>query len=125
MGNIIKFENFTDKFYIIGFGLGGGFGGIHNYEVIKASTKDEASTEAWKRACDEYEQYSGMHGLRTIEDIMDEDGLEDESEAEDVYNEERESWLDYEVLDFNLKNLKKISGYHFNNPYSNETDKLL
>ncbi len=127
MEKIAKFEEYNDVegFYIVGYGLSGGFGGCDNYEVVKAEDEGEASMIAWEMACDEYERYSGMHGLRSIEDIMSEDGIDDEQEAEEVYNEERESWLDYRVLKFNKQNLKKVSEYHFHNPYSEETDKLL
>lgn len=83
-----------EGFYIIGWGLSGGFGGIHNYEVIKADSLDEAEKDAYYRAIDEYENYSGYHGLRSVDDIMEEDGV-DSDEAEEIYNEEREGWLDY------------------------------
>lgn len=125
MKKLVKFENFKEEeqYFIVGYGLGGGFGGIQNYEVVKMNSEEEASNYAWEKACEEYEGYAGMHGLRTIEDIMDEDEVE-EDEAEEIYNEERESWLDYVVLPFTKKNLKKVSGYHFNNPYEEETSKL-
>ena len=83
------------KFWIR-YGLSGGFGGCGDWEEIDATDEDEANTEAWHRACEEYESYEGMHGLRTIEDIMEEDEL-DEDEAEDHWREERESWIEYEV----------------------------
>jgi len=126
MKNLIKFENYNqpEQFFIVGYGLGGGFGGIQNYEVFKVESRDLAETYAWEKACEEYESYAGMHGLRTIDDIMDEDEVEYD-EAEEIFNEERESWLDYVVLDFNEKNLKKVSGYHFHNHYEEETSKLL
>jgi hypothetical protein len=31
-------ENSSEGYYIIGWGLSGGFGGINNYEVIKANS---------------------------------------------------------------------------------------
>ena len=35
-----------------------------------------------------------MHGLRTADEIMEEDEVDNE-EAEMIYNEERDSWLEY------------------------------
>lgn len=127
MEKITKFENFNqeqDKFFIVGYGLGGGFGGIHNYEVTKQDSENDASIYAWERACEEYESHEGSSGLRSIDEIIDEEGVH-EDEAEEIYNEERESWLDYKVLKFNKENLKKVSGYHFHNPYSDQTDKFI
>ncbi|NPV12912.1 MAG: hypothetical protein HPY57_14165 [Ignavibacteria bacterium] len=44
-----------------------------------------------------------MHGLRTIDEIMEEDNL-DYEDAEIIYNDERESWLDYWVEPYDPKN---------------------
>jgi len=83
-------------------GLGGGFGGA-NYMRTETCTKNDAETCAYEDACDEYESYAGMHGIRSHSDIMDEDGV-DEEEADEIYNEERESWLDYYVKPHDPKN---------------------
>lgn len=77
-------------------GLGGGFGNA-NYVRTFTGTKERAEKEAYYAAIEEYENYEGLHGLRTIDDIMEEDGIEDYEEAQQIYNEERESWLDYYV----------------------------
>lgn len=82
----------------IRYGLGGGFGGVGNWEEINVSSLEEAENEAYWAACEEYEAYGGMHGLLTIEDIMEEEELSEE-EAEEQYREYRESWLDYEATD--------------------------
>lgn len=94
---IIKlFEEFAEigkwKIYA---GLGGGFGGSHYIRTV-TGTKAQAEKEAWLAAIEEYESYEGLHGLRTVDEIMDEDEV-DEEEAQEIYNEEREGWLDYEV----------------------------
>lgn len=88
--------------FFMRYGLGGGFGGCESceWEECDATTEDEAYKEAWLRACEEYESYEGMYGLRTIEDIMEEEDL-DEEEARTAYNDEMESWLDYEVVEAN------------------------
>lgn len=112
-----------EGFYIIGWGLSGGFGGIHNYEVIKADSLDEAEKDAYYRAIDEYENYSGYHGLRSVDDIIEEDGV-DSDEAEEIYNEEREGWLDYHAKPYSKEYEKKVKDYHYNNPYKEEIDSI-
>lgn len=76
--------------------LGGGFGGIKNqdWETIDADSLDEAMTEARRLSIEEYQSMEGMHGLKSVAEIMEEDGL-DAEEAQSAYDEEMESWLDY------------------------------
>jgi hypothetical protein len=95
MKTIKTFKSFRDNKWFISYGLGGGFGGANNHEVIDASNEDEANKYAWEKACEDYDNYAGSHGLRDIGEIMEEDGIEDEDEAEQVFSEEREGWLDY------------------------------
>ena len=116
----IKLENL----FIIGSGLGGGFGGKKNFEVIEANSLEDAEKRAWKNACDEYESYAGMYGLRDINQIMEEDGIEDENEANEVFEEERESWLDYSAKPFSKEYEKKVMYHHYSNRYSSFTDTL-
>jgi hypothetical protein len=80
----------------IKYGLGGGFGGCDNmeWEYIDADNLNEALDEAYDNACNEYEMYNGMHGLRSVDDIMEEEDC-DEDTAEEIWTEERESWLSY------------------------------
>jgi hypothetical protein len=101
-------ENNEEENYkwIIYHGLGGGFGGAKASEAFEG-TQEEAEQEAWNRACEDYQSYEGMYGLRTTSDIMEEDGIEDEEEAEMIYNDERESWLDYWVVPYNEKEIEK------------------
>lgn len=82
----------------IRYALGGGFGGCENmeWEEIEAEDLDEANDIAYENACDEYESYAGMHGIRDIPEIMEEEGV-DEEEAQDVFMEDRESWIEYEA----------------------------
>ncbi len=77
--------------------LGGGFGGCDNKEWEEVDCKDEndAMDTAYEIAIEEYEMYEGNHGIRSIDDIMEEEGL-DEEDATEVYRDERESWLEYE-----------------------------
>lgn len=117
----IKLENL----FIIGSGLGGGFGGQRNFEVIEANSLEDAEKWAWENACDEYESYAGMYGLRDVNQIMEEEEIEDEDWAKEVYEEERESWLDYSAKPFSKEYEDKIKYHHYSNRYSSFTDTLL
>jgi hypothetical protein len=86
----------TSQRWAIFAGLGGGFGGANFTGEIFTGTREQAESRAYGAAQEEYEQYEGNHGLRSSSDIMDEDGV-DEEEAEQIRNEEMESWLDYWV----------------------------
>jgi len=95
----IKYEDINNEQksnWKIFAGLGGGFGGASELEILENVTREEAESYAYQLAIDEYESYAGSNGLRDIDEIMEEDGV-DENEAEQTYNEERESWLDYWV----------------------------
>lgn len=82
--------------YRIFAGLGGGFGGANEVDVLENTSRAEAEDYAYELALQEYEMYDGLHGLRTVDDIIDKEGV-DEREAYEIYNEERESWLEYYV----------------------------
>ena len=85
--------------FLIKAGLGGGFGGVDmlDGEIYEFETRESAEEMAYVLACDEYSEYEGLHGLRDIEQIMEEDGIDDYDEAVCCYEEERESWLDWSV----------------------------
>ena len=87
-----------DTKYEMRAALGGGFGGCENaeWEDCFSDTEEDASNEAFEEACNVYEMYDGLHGLRSVDMIMEEDDLSME-DAEFAWMEERESWLDYEV----------------------------
>jgi len=82
----------------IRYALSGGFGGCENqdWEEVEVENEDEALKLAYEGACDVYESYLGTNGIRDIDEIMEEDEV-DEEEAEEILNEDRESWIDYEV----------------------------
>ena len=68
------------------YGLGGGFGGCKNkdWEDLPGVDKEEQANEiAYEAACEEYESYEGLHGLRTISEIAEEDGVSAD-EAEEI-----------------------------------------
>ena len=98
-----------ENFYVIYAGLGGGFGGA-SLDGIEYCTKDEAEESAVAAANETYSSYEGSHGIRTIEEIMEEDEV-DEEEAEQIYSDERESWLDYHVELYDPEKLEDKEGY--------------
>lgn len=112
-------ENNYEGYYIIGWGLSGGFGGMHNYEVVIADSQEDAEKQAYSNAIDEYSSYEGLHGLRTVSDIMEEDEV-DEDEAESIYNEEREDWLEYSAKPYSKEYENKIKDNHYENRYSDQ-----
>ena len=77
----------------IEYGIGGGFNDIRK-ETKDFESQKAADDYAYDMAIEVFQEYEGIGGLRTIEAIMDEDGV-DEDEAENTYREERESWLEY------------------------------
>ena len=111
------------ELFIIGYGLGGGFGGIQEYEVIETTDLNDANKWAYENACELYEGYAGMYGLRDLEDIMDEDECNEE-DAQIIYEEERESWLEYIAVPYSKEYEKKLEGEHYTNRYTDITDKL-
>ena len=84
--------------YNIYAGLGGGFGGASYQGTGDFKSLADAENEAYQLAVEEYESYSGCHGLLSWGDVADENGLdytEDSAEIDELYIEEMESWLDY------------------------------
>lgn len=122
MGNLeTKKENKFEGLYIIGYGLGGGFGGARNFEVIQVDSLEDAEKWAWESACENYESYAGSNGLRCISEIMEEDEIEDEEIAIEVFEEERESCLDYSAQPYSKEYEKKVMYHHYCNPYKEIT----
>lgn len=112
------------EYFIINHGLGGGFGGANNYEVIETGNLEEAEKWAYENACEDYESYLGLYGLRDIEQIMEEEECEEE-EADEIMREEREGWIEYNAVPFSKEAEKKAEVHHYHNPYKEETDKLI
>jgi len=120
-----KFESVTiDDLYIICYGLGGGFGGADNYDVVEATDIEDAERQAYEMACETYEGYDGMYGLRSIDEIMEEDEVDEEEEVEEIWRDERESWLDYSAEKWSREAEENAKMYHYENRYSEITDKL-
>jgi len=111
------------KYFIIGSGMSGSFGGIRHYQVIQVDTQEEADDWAFEDACEEYDRYSGMYGLREIGEIMVEDNV-DEDEACEIFEEERERWITYIAVPFSKEFELKISSQGWQNDYKKFTDLL-
>ena len=79
-------------------GLGGGFGGAY-YQFNEITDKDTAESIAFEQACEIYDSYGGMHGLFNYKDAKEEDPELTEEELDEMYNEDRESWIDYYVVE--------------------------
>lgn len=87
------------KYFKIGYGCGCG----DNEDYIFAKDLKEAETTAWEYAIADYESYEGLHGIRDMHDIAEEDYGISLDKADDAtydaidqdYLDERESQLDY------------------------------
>lgn len=79
------------KKYLIGYS---GLGDFWYYEIINAENDEDASYCAWEEACNKYEDYLGLHGIRDISEIMEEEDCSEE-DANEIFNNDRESWIDY------------------------------
>ena len=62
-------------------------------------TKEEAYDIVYHMSIEDFDSY-GLHGTRTVEDIMEEDEIEDYDEAYETYVDERETWLKYWVEEY-------------------------
>jgi hypothetical protein len=87
--------------YQIRGALGGGFGGVKNaeWETIEAESLADAETAAYDLAISAFESYEGLHGLRSVSDIEEEEDVDPDT-AWDIYVDEREGWLDYEAREY-------------------------
>ena len=89
--------------YNIYAGLGGSFGGPEYKGTVECEDQAEADDIAYEEACAEYESYEGLYGLRSVYDIAEDQGLNmddynDYEVALDIYQEEREDWIEYYAI---------------------------
>ena len=110
------------KKFKIAYGLKDFFGGAgwdnESYEFID---EDSAMEYAYDRACNMYDNNSGLYGLRAIGDIMDEDNV-NESKAWETYRKERESWIEYGVEEIKVKMKKFTIEYTDTTYYQTEVE---
>lgn len=97
------------KQYNIYSGLNGSFGGARYNYTASFETKEQAEEAAFESACNNYESYEGVYEILSYYDIQEqyceENGLDSENlskddyeEIDDMYSEERESWISYYVI---------------------------
>jgi hypothetical protein len=98
------------KKYKAYYGLGGGFGGAKDYEIVEANNREDAVDVAYELACETYSSHEGIHGLEDWQDVLkrlnkeeyEDEPLDGDNEdhakiVDEAYNESREIWLDYWV----------------------------
>lgn len=113
------------EYFIINYGLSGGFGGSDTYYVIKSPNIETAISQAYQESCEMYDNYDGMHGLSSIEDIMEEDESMTYDDALVQHEEERESWLDYGAEPYTKEREDYLKDrYHYENVFEEETSKI-
>ena len=94
--------------YKIEYGIGGGYN-IEEEEIIECDSLKEAEETAFEQACELYESYEPT-SWSDIENNPEDYGIDDideltENEKNDiiqeVYNESRESWINYSAEEIN------------------------
>ena len=90
------------KQFLIYWGVGGGYGGIHYSALINSETIEEAIHEAYERAVEDCASY-GIEGTTWDEELQEEVG------------ENPDDWADYRVEEYtgDLERLEDAKGYHF------------
>lgn len=99
-------------------GLGGGFNSVAYVDTIECDNEEEACNAAAQAAREEYESYEGLHGhpsyddclqdalesyldendlVGDISDLTEDQQTEVEDLAEDLYEDEIESWVGYYI----------------------------
>lgn len=95
--------------YNIYAGMSGSFGGAEYQCTEEFPSLEIAERYAYDAACDEYESYAGLHGIRSIEEIAEEyceeNGVTEEELSDfdqenifEIFCEEREGWLVYHAI---------------------------
>lgn len=84
-------------------GLGGGFGGATYRGTGDFSSIESAEKMAYQYAVEEYEMYEGYHGILDWYDVaetnnLDPDDENDELEINALYDDAKESWMEYYVV---------------------------
>ena len=97
-------------------GLEGGLDGPSYVKTCLYKNKEDAEQDAYQYAIEEYESYAGLHGIRSLNDIAEEEDLDldderDLREAEEIYNEDLESWIDFYVEEVKEGELDIPEGY--------------
>lgn len=99
MGKEIDYNSKEIKKWAIFSGMGGGFGGA-TFNSFETCTAKEANDIAYEAACENFENYAGNHGIRSRKDIEEEEGTDDSDYIDEVYNEERENWIENHIEEY-------------------------
>ena len=97
-------------------GLEGGLDGPSYVKTCLYKNKEDAEQDAYQYAIEEYESYAGLHGIRSLNDIAEEEDLDLDDErdlmvAEEIYYEDMESWIDFYVEEVKEGELDIPEGY--------------
>lgn len=79
-----------------------GLGDYYDYVLIQVKSEEDANYLAWHLACEQYESYIGINGIRDIDTIMEEEECSYE-DALEIFQDNREMWIDYWVS-FDIEN---------------------
>ena len=81
--------------YKINYGLGGAFG--MEEEEMEFRNEEEAVQNAYELAKYAYRSYEGYHGIRSEQDVIDEEEYVSYEEAYEIYENEVENMIEYWV----------------------------
>lgn len=86
--------------YNIYAGLRGSFGGATYQGTGDFESREAAEQAAYEAAVEEYEMYEGLHGILDWGEVAENNNLDPDdesnaSEIDELYNEEKESWMEY------------------------------
>lgn len=77
-------------------------------EIGDFKDKKSAIHYVWEQACEDYDQYAGLHGIRDLQEIIDDGDAWNEDEAQEVYNDERENSIEYDAIPIADEKSEKI-----------------
>ena len=102
--------------FYISFGCGCGT----NELIVEAKSFNAAQDYAYDAAIEDYDSFAGLHGIPSLEDVCEDEGIEDTNsrEAEEAYREQREMWIDYFVAPFDENNIDHQSCLEENEIYN-------
>ena len=106
--------------------MGGGFNQRY-HEVVKVENLEEASDVAYYMACEIYGDHAGNYGISSLSEIAEENDLDpfDDSDViDEIYNEEREGWIDHWAKPYTNKLAKSLEYKHYENLYEDDPDFL-
>ena len=123
----IKQKKMEKEYFIIMYGLGGGYN-TETYEVVQEINLENAIDTAMYLAHEEFESIAGSGGISDYDSIAEEEGYdldneEDLREVEQLYNEERDSWVHYWAKPFSKELETSLIDYDYSNEFVEELGK--